>query len=672
MDESNQGTQRIVGRGKTCYHILMSQNRYKVLALALICAWGLHALHIPAAYAEPFVVPQGMDTFIADIVTRIIFVLNLLTWIAFTLLNYLLDPLFMFDLDPATGEDGALMIMLNRIWQLSRDLVNIGFAFGLIAAAVYTVVTSDLSFLNDHAKKFVLAVILVNFSWFFPRLIIDISNITAATIYGIPSMVEENNPMPCTYVSTMNKQNFCTPHPTEANQFICECALITDVQFLLEEQQANDLRDTQGYACPLGSLMCYQEKNYNQEKDNIAGYSAILNGLIINHAKLGQLAIVPTPQAGNTLKQLLTFMVKEILILVIHVALFFPLAAMVAAFIIRIPILWLTMAFMPFYFLTFVAGDKLGEIGGMLKKIMDVFLKMAFLPAIVAVPLSIGFVMLNAGSQLQMLNAANDIPIRLFDGIDNLGQIIWLMICLGVIWVGVFQALKQGGPMIEGITNKIKDAGQAVGGIAVKAPLSMPIPSVGNQTPLQLIRALNPRSIERGIEAQGLTGYLNALKGRGGSPNEARDRSDLVQKIKTDQTLKGNIDVQIREVTEGRPGAADQLVRTLRQNGYSHVDTSNLSERLQQIQRDLRNRGDSGFSHFDTPNEQRQFEEGLRRSRPADPSNPPAGGGTNPPGGGANPPGGNGRPPGGQNNNPPPPGGPGGGPPPPPPGGGNP
>ena len=430
---------------------------------------------------------------IAKAVSMLITGLNMLTWVMFIFLNFLMDPSFMFDIK--TDGTPQFLNILNSIWVLSRDLMNLVFALILIAAAIYTIVTAKKDFIIEHYKKFILAVILVNFSWFLPRIVIDVANISAASVYGIPSLI--------------------------GNQFdIAKCKVkgatckaVVDAEMLMDDRRVTELKGL-GWDCRLGNLLCVKLEDL--DANSVAGHSAILNGLIINHAKLQSLAQVPPPINADDVGQIIVFMMREALILVLHVALFFPLLAMVVAFAIRIPVLWITIAFMPFYFLGFVY-EKL-SLGGETEKILKHFLKAAFLPAIVAIPLSIGFIMINAGSQLTDPGLGG-IKIRLLDQVGNFWELLWLGMSLGVMWAGVFTALSK----IEfaaKISETIKNIGQATGRLVLKAPLALPIiPGPGGMTsPLFALKTMDPRNLEHTIEGKkGLGEVLDKWRGAPGA-----------------------------------------------------------------------------------------------------------------------------------------------------------
>ncbi len=443
---------------------------FGALCLLAFCGFSELGLLIPVAHAAP-VFPAGTEETIADMAGKAILVLNLLTWIVFVMLNFLLDPQFIF------GNGGNLMTILNEIWQLARDLMNVIFAVMLIGAAIYTIVTSKKEFLSQYGPKFITAVILVNFSWFLPRVAIDIANVGASAVYGIPSYLNNNPAAQCRVSRThppMQVPAGCTAVPTDATRSLCPCMAVTDAQFFLSERDAGWYAAS-GYKCALRTMLCYREEALNL--NTLAPHSAVLNGLVVNHARLGILATVPTRPpgvGGGETSRMISDLVRVMIVLLIHVALVFPLLAMMVAFFIRIPVLWITMAFMPFYFLDFLLGGQLEQFTqGYGKKILTTFIKAAFLPLLVAVPFSIGFLMLNAGSQLTGGSLAG-IPIRIFDQINNFWQLLWLFMSLGVIWVGVFAVLK-GDDILSTGAQSIKGFGETLGKIALKAPLAAPI-----------------------------------------------------------------------------------------------------------------------------------------------------------------------------------------------------
>ncbi len=536
---------------------------------------------LPLAHAGPPVIPSGTEAEIAKVIGYAILGLNLLAWVLFTFLNFLLDPEFIF------GTDGNLLEILNQLWQLSRDLMNVIFALVLVGAAIYTIVTAKKEFLSQYGPKFIAAVVLVNFSWFLPRLVIDIANVGASAVYGIPSLMATNPNAQCRVMqqhAPMAVPNGCTAVGGNAELSTCPCKGVTDALFFLESEQEAGFYQATGYTCPLGLVFCYKESVLDFAA--VAPHSAVLNGLVLNHARLGALASVPIrpagAAAGSETNRMIMFLMRELMVLLIHAAIVFPLLAMTIAFFIRIPVLWITMAFMPFYFLDVVLGGPLEQFTqGALKKILSTFIKAAFLPMLIAVPFSIGLLMLNAASHITGGTMAA-IPFRIFDGINNFWQLLWLCMSLGVLWVGVFSILK-GDDILSSGAQSIKGFGQSLGSIALKAPLAIPtIPgSGGNMSFLGLAQRAHPRAISAALSSgTPLKGITDQLMGRGPNP-AAKAAKELL-----DPTNRDRLE-ELRKLTataHNSNAALTRITEILGQRGLS-TDHNNIRINIENLQK---------------------------------------------------------------------------------------
>lgn len=465
-------------------HILASARKW-TLALGVLL---LVLLPLPAVAQAPTIFQPGMEQHIAKIVSFLIGVLNMMTWVIFVFLNFLLDPAFIFDLGNTSGP--GLMEILNRIWRLSRDLMNLLFAVILIGAAIYTIVTANKELISQYARKFVLVVVLVNFSWFFPRVIIDAANIATSAIYGIPSLLASSSGAECRFPSSRNDGGLsCVT--VGIDQYMCRCRYVTNAEFFLSDADVL-ARTGAGWTCPLSNIVCIQFQNLDMT--SVAGHSAILNGLIVNHARLIGLATIPPTPGASSPGQLMLFIMRESLVLALHIALLFPLAALVLAFAIRIPVLWITIAFMPFMFLQYVVQGNL--TGGYPEKLWNYFLKAAFLPAIVAIPLTVGFILVNAGAAAGVsVPGLAGIKISLLNNVSDFWQLLWIVMTLGIFWVGIFSVLEKMELLGAG-SRFFKGIGETLGRIAIKAPLAVPI-LPGGITPLAAVT-----SVPQGIESQ--------------------------------------------------------------------------------------------------------------------------------------------------------------------------
>ena len=459
---------------------------------------------IPVAHAAVLdAESEALMSSIAFVISMIITGLNLLMWILFRLLDIVLDPFFIFDLKEGGG-DGPLLNMLHTIWQLTRDLMNVIFAILLVVGAVMTIIKTNTELVKNYRAKFVLAVVLINFSWFIPRVILDVSQVLTYTVYQIPSLLEAAD-VTCKI-----------PPSADGTEPGGPCRIVDDVKFFEETKKITP--DPVGtpaprWVCPLSGLVCFHESPFTAPAT--WDHNAVINGLIINHARLAVLAQVVNPRAGGVavapdksgIREMITFLMRVMMVLIIHIALFFPMLALVVAFFIRIPILWITMAFMPIAVMGFLIGDKIPGFNPW-EKIGKQFLTAAFLPAMVAIPFTVGFVMINAGINTPIPPgfAKFDTPLPLIVGVRDIWQLMWMIIALVVMWIGVFMVLKQN-EFIGKITEPINQYGKNFGKLALKAPLAMPfLPVGGGMTPMEMFKKIDPRRHLADIAATGRIG----------------------------------------------------------------------------------------------------------------------------------------------------------------------
>ncbi|MBI2086789.1 MAG: hypothetical protein HYT69_01295 [Candidatus Zambryskibacteria bacterium] len=80
------------------------------------------------------------------------------------------------------SENYASLTTISETWKVVRDIANMGFIFVLLYAAIRQIIGAS----QDNQKlivKVVTVAILINFSLFFTRVVIDISNVLALTFY---------------------------------------------------------------------------------------------------------------------------------------------------------------------------------------------------------------------------------------------------------------------------------------------------------------------------------------------------------------------------------------------------------------------------------------------------------------------------------------------------------
>lgn len=116
----------------------------------------------------------------------IIAVVGNLSTIAMFLFNAAVDwfVLRMGALITGTGASGGVGIgtSIDVVWKIVRDLVNLTFIFGLVYVGFKTILDAGTD-TKKMLASIIVSALLVNFSLFISKVVIDISNITAVEIY---------------------------------------------------------------------------------------------------------------------------------------------------------------------------------------------------------------------------------------------------------------------------------------------------------------------------------------------------------------------------------------------------------------------------------------------------------------------------------------------------------
>jgi len=106
--------------------------------------------------------------------------INVILWVVIKFIGDLLNNDFIFG---AGIED-----MLLSIWQTVRNFVNVAFVFVLLVIAFYNIVSIDPEKipLKKSLGKVAIALILVNFSYFGAKVILDVANVLTTAVFAIP------------------------------------------------------------------------------------------------------------------------------------------------------------------------------------------------------------------------------------------------------------------------------------------------------------------------------------------------------------------------------------------------------------------------------------------------------------------------------------------------------
>lgn len=507
--------------------------------------------------------------------------MHMLILIALNMLQYLLQADYF--------NDPFMMGALNSIWVLSRNIMNVIFAVMLIGVALYTIITAKSELIKSKIATFVLAVVLVNFSWFFPRVIIDVANIMTATVYSIPNMLP---PFKC--------------HGSDKKP----CEVITDILIMPNPAQKNAWKEkprckpNPEVQCPCTTgLGCYYKENYDDAVKKVGPAHAMINGMSVTFIRIEKLPQIPM-EIGNAAPDLQTFsttlsiVMNIMMTLIVQMAVVLPLLGLAVGFFIRILILWITIAFMPFTFLGLVINGKIGtNVFGFDKfDVWHEFIVAAFLPVIVAIPMVIGFIMLSASASVPApAGFGQTWSVPLLNSVGSWWPFLWMFAAIGILWIGSFAALARS--TITGtITEKIKNFGQSVFRLAVQVPLALPLP-VGIGPPGSTVGTLfnAPRMAEERLRARSFNlppggggGRVDASKVEALNNND-RNTQQIVDAIKTiatstDAGARRDALIQIHGTVGGVGQKGDVSLEQLK----NIIQTGNVPQKLKEHMEDLK------------------------------------------------------------------------------------
>ncbi len=441
-------------------HVMPTRTKF-LLATACALLVTLCIVHgemmLPHALAQGAIIPDVQGESMQNAL-RVIATLNVVGFGFLKILSYLGDPDTIFGIN----DSGILL----RMWQISRDIMNMIFAILLLGGAIMTVVFAKQDIIKQNIVKFLLAVVLVNFSWFFPRVILDIANVTTATIYNLPHIVVA----PTFPTAPVDPGLSTTPCMwRDGTGFARNCIVMSDIIF-----------SGSTATCPIGpgipaeldltiAKVCLV--NYDPNANTAFG---IINGLVLNHGRLMNLGLIvgapPGGGAGAPVIDVLYFGFVLTIVAFLHFMLVFPMIALTLVMLVRIPILWLTISFMPFMFIGFLIGDKFIKVNTM-EIFRKHFLVAAFLPAMIAIPFSIGFIMLNAFATLHPSAPPGlDQDFNIIDQVGTWWDMLWILISFMVIWIGTKWAMKA-----DDIYSKITEPVYSLGKNVLQLPLNAPI-----------------------------------------------------------------------------------------------------------------------------------------------------------------------------------------------------
>ena len=104
-------------------------------------------------------------------------------------ITYFGGSILQFTINQLVFEMGTLLkdgigYSIDSIWSIIRDICNLVFIFGFIYVGIRTIINPDSADTKRFLAQIIIGALLINFSLFFTKIVIDFSNFSAVQIYN--------------------------------------------------------------------------------------------------------------------------------------------------------------------------------------------------------------------------------------------------------------------------------------------------------------------------------------------------------------------------------------------------------------------------------------------------------------------------------------------------------
>lgn len=377
---------------------------------------------------------------------------------------------------------------LLEVWVQMRNYVNIIFVVVLLGVALFNVLAfkPDSEFaLKSFLPKFAIALIAVNFSYIAMKVVLDVTNVATIAVFTLPSSISET--LGSTQLVTCATDGKCTENSESKKTIekVCQQYYGTPKEYTDKlNKLTDDAPPNVDVAAIKSGMLCEVKSNSYTLSD--AGinffkqYNARNAGLVMAIQFMNVVAVDEVSSSISKDKvdfSGLTFnLLFSVILYIVYGAAYLALFIVLLA---RLVVLWLFIALSPFVALKFVVPNLMPESGGEIEK---QFTKNAFAPVLMGIPLTIGYVILEAlrGANLQNkveLGASFKMITIEASGISDLQTMIIAFAAVAVVWVGVFAAAR--GTVAEIATDFIKQKVKAMGGKAIEGLKLIPLIPAG-------------------------------------------------------------------------------------------------------------------------------------------------------------------------------------------------
>ncbi|MFH0834144.1 MAG: hypothetical protein V2A63_02010 [Patescibacteria group bacterium] len=382
---------------------------------------------------------------IMQLFSFIIIIITLIAYVFALIVGDLIDSTYILD----TGMGDTL----HLIWSVMRNFVNVGFILILLVVAAMVIFGGSndkygLGMLKKVLPKFIIALVAVNLTFFAGRFILTTNDVLATAIFTLPKVVAGDKMIKL---------------PCKPGLSIDECMkAVAETVDLKGSLDPNASSDTKTRAAQKIKEL---RKNMSEHKvADMVNKKSIMLVLLTSMLDLGSLV-----QTKGVVGDGWDMAISGIMSMVTAGAIAIVIFMLVIALVIRMVVLWICFAISPVAALMMVLGDIVpgAKPSGDLD-LMSVFIKHAFMPTLVAIPLSIGLIMIFANNTVGFDYQRSSL-FSLSDAAHagNFNSLLWWIASIAIIWIGTNEAIKKSSKWAGQATEKIHNGvNKFVGGVA--------------------------------------------------------------------------------------------------------------------------------------------------------------------------------------------------------------
>lgn len=450
---------------------------------------------------------SGLQNF-AQLLSTIVKFLNYLIYPVLVMIGGLMDNSLIF----GPGVEDRLYL----IWSQIRNLINLFFAIALIGVAIYNILglSKDGNYsLKTFLPSMVITLVLVNFSFFGVRILLDAANVATTAVFALPNAVE---------------QGFSEEQIQTMSDGLCNNQTLSELKSAGQNQNL-DLSGVADQFCNNNELSEAGKASFTAlDKNNAALVLAISFGRV--HEVLAPSELTTSnPTFINLVVNLLVVVLLEIA----YLSAFFALMAVLVA---RVLAMWIVTIASPL--LVLKLGLSRANIPGLsfldALDLEKMFVKHATAPIQIGLAMSIGYMMLDVfqtvGSPSLYFPLGDDFT-NVFSGVSSIHELFVAVAAIGIIWKVSFNAAQ--GTFAESITNKYQGWAEGLG-LNIRDMLIRSAPIIPTGT--GKAGAGGPMSIGdlKGTADGALKDIENKFNQMRGKDNTSRQTSRYLDELKVD------------------------------------------------------------------------------------------------------------------------------------------